>query len=121
MELSFYQKKMHDEIVEPMLEYRREVGKDSGYGLFQILQCRNILRDYLKRLNRLRNQSEGAVLCEVKRTVLRLNKLNDKTEGCLIETDARESIWELIQTAAIDCGLKLSDEEEDITSEWREW
>ena len=50
---------------------------------------------------------------------IRLNKLNERTEYCLIETDARESIFEIIQNGAIDCGLQ--DYDGDITEEWREW
>lgn len=55
----------------------------------------------------------------VKKVVLALNKLNDKTDCCLIETDAREEIWQIIQDSAVECGV--SPTIEDVTEEWREW
>jgi hypothetical protein len=55
----------------------------------------------------------------VKKVVLSLNRLNEKTEYSLIETDARESIWEIIQNSAVARGLK--DVPDDVTEEWREW
>ena len=55
----------------------------------------------------------------VKKLVLALNKLNEKTDYCLLETEERESIWEIIQNSAVECGLV--NPEDDITEEWREW
>ena len=37
----------------------------------------------------------------------------------LIETVERKAIWELLQTAAVDCGLQ--NVPDDVTEEWREW
>jgi len=37
----------------------------------------------------------------------------------LLETEERESIWEIIQNSAVECGL--TNPEDDITEEWREW
>ena len=120
MDLVKYREKLQEEVIQPMLEYRRELGKECGYGAFHVLRCKTILCNYLKRLNRIKVTDEN-IMSQVRRVVLRLNKLNNTTDGCLIETDGRESIWEIIQTAAIDCGLNVEDEEEDITMEWREW
>ena len=55
----------------------------------------------------------------VKTLVLALNKLNEKTDYCLLETEERESICEIIQESAIACGL--SDPSDDITEEWRDF
>ena len=56
---------------------------------------------------------------QVKNLVLALNRLNEKTDYSLIETDARECIWEIIQSSAVECGLREASE--DVTEEWREW
>ena len=55
----------------------------------------------------------------VKTAVVKLNKLNDRCDGSLIETDQREQLCELIITAARGAGL--SSDKYDITEEWREW
>lgn len=73
----------------------------------------------LKKLNKIINISDEQIMKVVEWVVLSLNKLNEKTEYAIIETDARESIYEIIQSAAIEAGLKNYDE--DITVEWREW
>ena len=70
-------------------------------------------------LGRLEEPSDEEIMNQVKELVLALNDLNEKTDYSLIETDAREAIWEIIQTSAIDCGLK--EYGDDITEEWREW
>jgi hypothetical protein len=54
----------------------------------------------------------------VKRVVLKLNKLNASCDGALIETDQREDLCELIQTAAKSAGLNS---DQDATVSWREW
>ena len=73
----------------------------------------------MKRLNRLKDKSDESILSEVKRVVLQLNSLNARTEYSLIETDARESIWQIIQDLAVESGF--SEPDGDVTEEWREW
>lgn len=51
--------------------------------------------------------------------MLALNDLNEELDYALIETVEREAICELIQTAAVDCGLQ--DVPDDVTEDWREW
>lgn len=51
--------------------------------------------------------------------VLALNDLNEELDYALIETVEREAICELIQTAAVDCGLQ--DVPDDVTEDWRAW
>ena len=43
----------------------------------------------------------------------------ESTDFCMIETSERETICEIIQECAVACGL--TDAEDDITEEWREW
>ena len=61
----------------------------------------------------------GANANGVKELVLALNDLNEGADHCLLETDEREAICELIQCSAEECGL--IDPESDVTEEWREW
>lgn len=74
---------------------------------------------YLEVLAAMTEPSDKAIMEQVKTLVLALNDLNEKTDYSLIETEAREAIWEVIQTSAVACGLK--EYADDITEEWREW
>lgn len=51
--------------------------------------------------------------------MLELNKLNDDSDGALIETSEREQLCDIIIAAAQQAGLES--DEDDITYEWREW
>jgi hypothetical protein len=55
----------------------------------------------------------------VKTAVVKLNRLNEQCYGCLIETDQREQLCELIISAAKRAGLVST--VYDITEEWRDW
>lgn len=55
----------------------------------------------------------------VKSTIEKLNILNGKCEGSLIETTEREQICEIIISASAKKGYNTI--EEDITEAWREW
>ena len=119
MQVNTYKNRIINEVITPMKEYMKECGHESGYNIFHILKCKSILLGYLKRLNKIINVSDEKIMKVVEWVVLSLNQLNEKTEYAIIETDARESIYEIIQSAAIEAGLKNYDE--DITVEWREW
>ena len=54
----------------------------------------------------------------VNAAVVKLNTLNDRCDGVLIETDQHEQLCALIIAAAQRAGLVS--EEYDITAEWRE-
>ena len=58
-----------------------------------------------------------------KEAVLKLNALNDETDGMLIETGEREDLCDLTNKISIAAGLNPKDyaEGEGIASEWREW
>ena len=62
--------------------------------------------------------SEG-IIAEVQKTVMKLNALNEKSHGGLIETDQREMICEIINLAAAYAGYDAGTR--DLTEEWREW
>jgi hypothetical protein len=119
MDFKIYKTKIKDEVIVPLTEYMQEYKNESGYNIFHIIACKIILVRYLKKLKGIKIVSNENIMKAVKWVVISLNKLNEKTEYCLIETDARESIWDIVQNSAIDCGLK--DFDADITEEWREW
>lgn len=118
MKIESYKKQVKEKVVSAMLEYMAEA-EDCGYSKGAVQKCKRALFRYLNQLNKLKNPTQECIMAQVKSVVLALNALNDKTEGCLIETDAREEIWQIIQDSAVECGL--SPEVEDVTEEWREW
>lgn len=118
MKTESYKKKVKENIIPAMLDYTSE-DDDCGYSKKDVKKCERLLLEYLDKLSRLSNPTDELIMEQVKKIVLALNKLNDKTDCCLIETDAREEIWQIIQDSAVECGL--SPATEDITEEWREW
>ena len=92
---------------------------DAGYTEVDVEKCESILEEFTANLQKLRQDAdEPEILRCVRDIVLKLNKLNDKTGGCLIETDQREDLWSYIDYAARKSGLKTPG---DITEEWRHW
>ncbi|MES2516026.1 MAG: hypothetical protein V4580_17865 [Bacteroidota bacterium] len=79
--------------------------------------CIQMIQNHLDHMAQTFDREEAITL--VKKTVLDLNDLNEKCNACLIETDQREDICEIIIMAG---HLKGYNEmNEDITEEWREW
>ncbi len=93
-------------------------GFEAGYTQDDIDRCAAIVDHFLISLSKTRGDGE-AILETVKDAVLELNTLNDNCDGNLIETDQRETLCELINTAAQDAGLET--DLDDVTEEWREW
>lgn len=113
-----YQKQMAETILAPMLAFIEEE-EEAEYGKADVAQCEALLSTYLNVLGTMSQPTDDQILEQVRLLVLALNDLNETLDYSLIETDAREAIWELIQTSAIEAGLKNASE--DITAEWREW
>lgn len=101
-----------------MLDYMSE-DEECGYTKQDVKKCECLLLEYLDKLNSLVKPTDELIMEQVKNVVLALNKLNEQTDDSLIETDAREEIWQIIQDSAVECGLSSS--EKDITEEWRLW
>lgn len=118
MDLELYREKTTELVVNPMIEFLEEYGGE-GYSREDVAQCEALILQYLQALAQLDPPSDGEIMEQVKVLVLALNELNEQTDYSLIETDAREAIWEVIQTAAVDCGLQ--NVPDDVTEEWREW
>ena len=119
MDISTFKGQLSENIVAPMLAFMEECGEDCDFTEKDVRKCEKILTEYLESLAKLSAPSDKAIMSAVKKAVLALNKLNEKTDYALLETEERENIWELIQTAAVEYGLQ--DVDEDITEEWREW
>ncbi len=93
---------------------------DAGYTQADIDRCAKIVDELLASLEGVpETKRNEAILKAVKAAVIKLNKLNDRCDGFLIETDQREQLCELIITAAQRAGLVSS--VYDITEQWREW
>jgi hypothetical protein len=118
MKTELYKNQVQEKVAASMLDYLSE-DEECGYSKKDVQKCEKLLSEYLDKLNRLEKPTDKTIMEQVKKTVLALNKLNKKTDYCLIETDAREEIWQIIQNAAIECGL--SSPSDDITEQWREW
>lgn len=118
MKTELYKKQVKENVVVPMLDYMSE-DEDCDYSKKEVKKCERLLLKYLDRLSKLSNPTDELIMKQVKNLVLALNKLNDKTDYSLIETDAREEICQIIQYSAVECGLSPSIE--DVTEEWREW
>lgn len=98
-----------------MIEYI-EPG-ETEYTEKDVEKCINLIDNFLTELQQTETKDSGMKLVE--KVVLKLNKLNEKCEFELIETDQREQIADIIILAG---NLKgFNERNEDITEEWREW
>lgn len=95
---------------------------DAGYAQAHVDRCNEILDSFLDALSQVQaggGNQDAEIMEAVKTAVTELNALNEETEGCLIETDQREQLCEIIISSAREAGLAGDDC--DITEEWREW
>lgn len=118
MDFQFYLNKLKTDVTDPILEYMRDAGIDD-FTAEDVARCGALLAEYLTALSELREPKDADIMAQVEKVVLALNGLNEELDYALIETVERESICELIQTAAVDCGLQ--DVPDDVTEDWREW
>lgn len=114
-------------VIDPMLDYMKyfeEDGEECPYTKEQVYQCESLLKNYLAALAALEEATDEVIMDQVKEVILALNELNEETDDSLIETEAREALWQVIQESAVECGLSeecIKANEGDITGEWREW
>jgi len=93
---------------------------DAGYTQKHVDRCSKIIDEFFASLQAVANRNRNAgILKAVKVTVGKLNTLNDRCDGGLIETDQREDLCALINRAAKQAGLES--DQDDVTEEWREW
>ena len=120
MNAEFYKEQVMENVIGPMLSYMEEWDEDEcEYTEEEVEACKELICTYLDALNAMEEPADEDIMEQVKILVLALNELNEKTDYVLIETDAREAIWEIIQESAVACGLQ--EYGDDITEEWREW
>ena len=118
MNLNEYKEKVVEIVIDPMISFM-EGWDDCDYSIDDVEKCKSLMYTYLEELDKMTAPSDEAIMEQVKILVLALNDLNEKTDYALIETEAREAIWEVIQTSAVACCL--TEYSDDITEEWREW
>jgi hypothetical protein len=120
------------DLIDGMIEYMKYGGAvdendpeydpefDAGYRQEHVDRCSEIIDDFLASLEKAPEaQKNKYIMAAVKKTILRLNDLNEECNGGLIETDQREDLAKLINLAAKQAGLESS--ADDITYKWREW
>ncbi len=117
MDINTFKKQITETVVKSMQDFISDGSED--YTQEDIDACRTLLEAYLQELDALKKPTDEDIMSCVEKVVLALNDLNEKTDYVLIETGEREAICEIIQEAAIACGL--GDIPDDVTEEWREW
>ncbi len=118
MDIRSFQKLVVETVEAPLYAYLQEE-PECGFSKRDIKKCKNLMFSYLGKLKKITAVTDEKILKQVKKTVLALNKLNERTDYCLLETDEREALWEIFQNSAIACGIQETDG--DVTEEWREW
>ncbi|WP_298141294.1 hypothetical protein [Flavobacterium sp.] len=76
-----------------------------------------IINSFIKKISKSKSKKEGQNI--VNETVIKLNELNKKCHGGLIETEQRENICTIISKMQFQKGYIL--ENEDTTLSLREW
>ena len=109
---------LQETVISPMAAYMNGC-KECGFTKADVAKCESLILTYLSALENLAEPTNEKIMQHVQTLVLALNELNEKTDFCLLETEERECICEIIQSSAITYGL--TDPEDDITEEWREW
>ena len=113
---------LKDDIIASMVSYMKKDNQQDfdDYCQENIDDCENILSNYLTNVlaPAIHGNTEH-IMAIVKNAIMSLNDLNLICNESLIETDQREGICNLINSAARLAGL--SSDYDDITEEWREW
>ena len=83
----------------------------------------NLLQQYFEALKDLpENPSESAILDVMKKLFEALGSLNAKSDGALLETDERELLVPMVNSAAQSAGLSIHNfNNDDPTEEFREF
>ena len=119
MDIVKFKTMLSENILDLMLEFMEDCGEDADFTREDVEKCGEILTHYLESLAALAAPDNQQIMGCVEQVVLALNELSEETDYSMIETDERESICELIQTSAVECGLQ--DPADDVTEQWREW
>ncbi len=118
MNIENYKNQLQETVIVPMTEYMQDCD-NCAFSQKDVETCESLILNYLVVLADMKEPSDQEIMEHVKTLVLALNDLNEKTDYSMLETDEREAICDIIQNSAVECGL--SDPEDDVTEEWREW
>lgn len=118
MNAIIYKEKIISDVIDEMLSLAED-DENMGVSADDVLECKEILFDYIDALAALNEPRDDEIIAEVKAAVQALGELNESTGGLLIEAAEREAICEIIQEAAAECGF--SDELSDVAEEIFEW
>ena len=89
---------------------------DSNCSLADVESLKNILEEYLRTISG-KKGDEKNLYKATRIAVKKINKLDDKTDNELIETEEREELCNFFNNGSAYVGI----ETEDIADEWREW
>ena len=117
MDIKNLKKRLEDEIVEPLIELRNE-DEDCGFCTRQVMELRKLILKYIKKLASLKAPTDEQILKQMEKLTYAINKLNKKTDLCMLESEIGDDVCFFIEDVAFDCGLPETDD--DITYEWRE-
>ncbi len=101
----------------PLIDIRNEED-DCGFCTRQVMALRKLLLKYLKKLAKLKAPTDEEILKQMKKLVHSINKLNNKTDLCMLESEIGDDVCFFIEDIAFEAGLPETDE--DITADWRE-
>lgn len=111
---------IEDEVLWSMRENMDEEYDEDERGLYRnkdVNRVGEILEDLIDALAEA-DEEEEEILRAVKNAVKKLNKLNDKLDGALIENVQQDDLISFINEAVNAAGYETDD---DLTEEWREW
>ena len=97
-----------------MIDYLQDT---NTYTKKDVEECTNIVYTFLGAAEFAMDKGEFLKTVEI--SVKKLNRLNEKCQYQLIETDQREEIAGIMIRAGFLKGF--NGEDEDVTEEWREW
>ncbi|MDD3590948.1 MAG: DUF5713 family protein [Thermoguttaceae bacterium] len=104
-----------DELIEPIEEYVGSL-EDDDCTLKDVESMRKILEEFLEAIED-KQGNEKNLYRAVEKAVDKLNKLDEKTDHGLIETDEREALCAFFDAGAAYVGVDA----DDIAGEWRDW
>lgn len=118
MDVAKFKEQTTQNVINMMIEFIEEWDCED-YSREDVHKCEALIHRYLDALGAMESVTDDAIMEQVEQLVLALNELNEQTDYTLIETEAREAIWEVIQTSAVERGLQ--DVPDDVTEQWRDW
>ena len=115
MNAIIYKEKIISEIIEEMLSLAED-DENIGVAVDDVLECKEILFDYVDALAAMEDPDEDDVAFEVKATIMALNELNESTGYLVFRGAEREAICEIMSETAAEFGFggEIGDIAEDI-------